>query len=149
MNRTKPAPLSMKPLVSEFVLVGAVGKCRIRLRALPDTERFIETLADLVAYLREHPKVNGASVVNLAALGAALHCTQRHERGIFSALDEVATALLGFPAMPVIRRMEQCAERHAALLTPKEIAARLVLEAGRIVKENSGANRLKRTNPAS
>lgn len=121
-----------------LVWSGTARSGRVRIQAPEGHDLTFTTLSGLAAHLRQRQDPWGGMVRCAAGLGIALHAIQPDGPGdLLGALEEAASLLQGLPVHGVLARMKACAMAHSDFLTPREGAARLVLEAKRIQREHS------------
>lgn len=118
---------------------GTAQTGRVQVRTLDGQLLSCAGLDELAVHLRQREDPWGGLVRCAAALGIALHAMRRAEVGGdgFRAVDEAAELLRELPVEGVVTRLRACAEKHRDLLTGREAAARLVLEARRVQREQA------------
>jgi hypothetical protein len=115
---------------------------RVRIQAPEGHDLTFTTLSGLAAHLLQRQDPWGGMVCCAAGLGIALHGIQRlggMAADLDTVLDEADALLHGLPVHGVLARMAACIEKHRDILTPREGAARLVLEAKRVQREHTEA----------
>ena len=132
----------MTPSSAQLAWSGSARVGRVTLLAPAGNHLTFTELAPLAEHLRDRADPWGGFVQVASALGSAMHAVARvqHECGdAAGALDEAGFLLHGLPVHGIIARMRGCLERHRDVLTGRECAARLVLEAKRIQREQTEA----------
>lgn len=122
---------------SSLLWVGTASAGRIQVGSAT-----FATLAELADHLRARQDPWGGLVRCAAALGIALHAMQSASAGsrdTNAALSEADALLHDLPVRGVVARMRRCAALHVDILTGRELAARLVLEARRFQREQTDA----------
>lgn len=137
--RSRPEHMSSAPAILAWT--GSAHAGRVVLRSPLGVDESCPTLAELTERLRRRDDPWGGVVHCAAALGCALHGMQRALAGadLYCALDEASALLQPLPVAPLVARLRACVDKHRDILKWPECAARLVLEARRIQREQAEA----------
>lgn len=112
---------------------GGVADGRVVLHDAAGGSVRCDDLAAVAAVLQRHPDPWGGFAQGASAIGIALHLS-RGSGPWQPRLAEAGVHLSGLPISAVLTRLRACADRHSELLAPPEMAARMLLEARRMIR---------------